>query len=113
MANHHTFNQSLQDTLSFLNHQNNPPYFLYCNFTNKYVSIHSGSSPNIPTNYPQNRAEIFEKTDNGFWYGPISSYQEALAIAIIMADFHHLNYGEYINVISRNDITYPNNHRPR
>ncbi|MDL1956051.1 MAG: hypothetical protein LWW95_03220 [Candidatus Desulfofervidus auxilii] len=105
MSNLQSFQQALQNAQTFIFQQNNPPYFIYFNFTNKYCAIHSSSSPNLPQNRP-GQCTKFECTDNGFWYGPFNTYSEALAFCIIMSDFHHIDYGEYVSVSNGSGINY-------
>jgi len=105
MSNFQSFQQALQNAQTFISQQNKPPYFIYFNFTNKYCAIHSSSSPALPQSRP-NQCMKFECTANGFWYGPFGTYSEALSFCIIMSDFHHIDYGEYVDVTNGNGINY-------
>ena len=105
MANLNSFQQSLTDARRFISTQNSPPYYVYCNFTNKYCSIHSTNSIYLPHNIPDT-PQVFKQTPNGFWYGPIQTYFGALSIIIIMSDFHHIACGEFIDIINGDGISF-------
>ena len=105
MPDEQSFMQSLKETETFISQQNDPPYYLYLNHTNRYVSIHASNSSDIPPN-PPTQTTIFEKTENGFWYGPLSSYVDALSFAVTLSDYHHISEGEYLLAIHGRGINY-------
>ena len=86
---------------------NQNTYGIYINWTSKSITIHGPNSNawlNAMKNPNQNN--IFNKTDNGLWIGPFSSFTVAFTFAELLKRVLYINTMKGVALASGNGIKH-------